>query len=117
MFNWFSISLLSEFLTESSEKQELSGAETLRGSQIQEKVKPDSNNKKTSSPVKIPMKDGDFRHPKLEKSWRQMKPGKRKDAWEEREAGNQREHEVRKFVPNIRTRDPCMDTNTPRTLQ
>jgi hypothetical protein len=92
MFNWFSISLLSEFLTESSEKQELSAAETLRGSQIQEKVK-------------------------LEKSWRQMKPGKRKDAWEEREAGNQREHEVRKFVPNIRTRDPCMDTNTPRTSQ
>jgi hypothetical protein len=45
MFNWFSISLLSEFLTESSEKQELSAAETLRGSQIQEKVKPDSNNK------------------------------------------------------------------------
>jgi hypothetical protein len=40
-----SIFLLNEFLTESSEKQELSAAETLRGSQIQEKVKPDSNKK------------------------------------------------------------------------
>jgi hypothetical protein len=37
--------LVVDFLTESSENQELSAAETLRGLQIQEKIKPDSNKK------------------------------------------------------------------------